>query len=416
MTNTHQLTYDAFISYSSKDRTIAQKVQHFLQSYKDRGSRKALQIYLDETDITGGSLPAGISSAIARSRVLIVCCSPSAANSNWVDKEIQSFLSSHQHGIIAPILIEGDNVQSIPHALPAKELRIQDLRKGLGFGPIRNPARDELLRLLSLISGRELREIIDWGRRKLMTQSAYAGVGLLATTVGAYSYVQKQKETRLSDVRADLTLALMIDDGLGEGEQLNDWYSKDCSLTLAVYRQAAPQTKSPNAWPWRSDTFPLHEGAINLTSRSQSLSLVRNPSTAGTWTSASRTFTGFSGNLEGLAHASNWHGVLLEARVRAIEQKRQLKTQESDAQTKAMSALLSYYSIAKEALTKLEDSDVFVWPIPIVAALNVTVNDRTVYSSHGIPVSLTEHDEDARRLHIIHFPLGGPRSPRRLKL
>lgn len=416
MNTTPQLQYDAFISYSSKDRRIAKKIQHFLQSYKSSASKTALQVYLDETDITGGSLPTSISSAIARSRVLIVCCSPSAATSDWVGKEIRTYLSTHRDGVIAPLLIAGDAAESVPPALSAEELRIQDLRRGLELGPIRGKARDELLRLLSLISGRELRLIVNWGRRRTLAQSIYSVGSIAAASIGIYFYLQKQKETRLSDVRANLSLGLMHDEGLGEGEQLNDWYAKDCELTLATYRQAAPKRKTPKAWPWRSDNFPLHEGAINLTSRSQSLSLVRNPSTAGTWTTASRTFSGFTGNLAELAHANNWRDVILEARIRATESKRQLKTQEKDAQSTAMSALLSHYQVTREELSRLEDADASIWPIPILAGLNVTVNDRPVYTGQGIPVSVTEHDEDARRLHIIHFALGGPKLVRALKL
>jgi hypothetical protein len=406
--------FDAFISYSSLDRRTARRVQAFLQSYTEPTTSMPLKIFLDETDLDGGHLPNRLSLAISQSRILLVCCSPSAAESAWVRLEIEAFLRSHKDGVIAPLLISGDITQSLPAELNARGFRVHDIRRGFFPWLVKNPARDELLRLLSLISGKPLRNLIDWRRRKALAQTAYSGAVAMTAMAGVYYYVQKEKETKLSDVSADLSLALMVDEGFGEGEQLADWYSKDCELALAIYRGTTPALKGGD-WPWRSDTFPLREGAVILTSRSQSIGLIRRASTAGTWTNSTRTFGTFSGELGTLSRADNWQRVIIEARIRAVEDKLQIKTQERDAKSQAMTEFLSYYSVSRDKLSQLEDADSFVRPIPISASLQVRVNDRVVYSSYGIPVGITEHDEDARRLHLIHFPLGGASYPRKPK-
>ena len=414
-TSDQEVSYDAFISYASKDRSVAKRIQTLLQSYKDPTSRKALKIYLDDTDLAGGDLPTGITTALEKSRHLIVCCSPAAANSRWVAMEIETFLKLHNSGSIAPVLISGNPAQSIPTALQSKQLKVLDVRKGLLPLSTINPARDELSRLLSLLTGRELRELVNWSRRKIIKQSAYAGAATLTGIGGVSYYIQQQKEVKQKDVRAELTLSLMIDEGSGEGEQLRDWYAADTELTLAIYKQGSPKPRG-NAWPWRSDTFPLHNNATTLSSRSQSQGLNRRASTAGTWTTAERTFSAFSGDLKDLLHPKDWNRLFLEARLRSIEDKGRIKTQETDAEAKAMSAFLAYYSVSREKLTQLEDADAFIRPMPIVAALRVFVADKIIYSAQGIPIGLTEHDEDARHLHLIHFPLGGPNSSRTVKL
>jgi hypothetical protein len=67
--------YDAFLSYSSSDAARVRRVQRFLETYKDRNSGKKLRVFLDQTDIRGGSLRPEIESALSSSRFLIVCCS-----------------------------------------------------------------------------------------------------------------------------------------------------------------------------------------------------------------------------------------------------------------------------------------------------------------------------------------------------
>jgi hypothetical protein len=56
-------------------------------------------IFRDRVDMSaGGELSAHLGSALAASEYLIVLCSPSAAESPWVDYEIQTFINLGRRG------------------------------------------------------------------------------------------------------------------------------------------------------------------------------------------------------------------------------------------------------------------------------------------------------------------------------
>jgi len=94
--------YWAFISYSHKDRKWGQWLHRELEAYRipqqlvDRNvegreavPERLLPIFRDEEELAGSpDLPASIREALARSRNLIVLCSPHAARSRWVNEEI----------------------------------------------------------------------------------------------------------------------------------------------------------------------------------------------------------------------------------------------------------------------------------------------------------------------------------------
>src|SRR5258708_966341 len=87
--------YDEFISYASQNRPEATRIQRFLEkAFKAAGMTNA-KIYLDATDIRGGSLADELTHALLRSQALIVCCSPAAKDSRWVDREINVFIRAN---------------------------------------------------------------------------------------------------------------------------------------------------------------------------------------------------------------------------------------------------------------------------------------------------------------------------------
>lgn len=109
--------YKAFISYSSLDRRAAEKLQKTLESYRIpkplRRSGKypdgrLSPIFRDRSDLKASpDLEQTIRDALEHAEYLIVLCSPSAAASGWVDKEIAFFRGLGRPGNVIAVVADG---------------------------------------------------------------------------------------------------------------------------------------------------------------------------------------------------------------------------------------------------------------------------------------------------------------------
>lgn len=65
-------------------------------------------VFKDTTDLSGGVLAEEIKKGLDTSKCLIVICSPRAAKSKWVCKEVQNFIDTGRERYIIPFIIEGE--------------------------------------------------------------------------------------------------------------------------------------------------------------------------------------------------------------------------------------------------------------------------------------------------------------------
>src|ERR1044072_2290026 len=90
--------YKAFISYSHHDRKVAEWLHRALETYRaprkltksvnDETSRDLRPIFRDKAELAASSnLTEVIRDALDRSDALILLCSPTAAQSRWVNEE-----------------------------------------------------------------------------------------------------------------------------------------------------------------------------------------------------------------------------------------------------------------------------------------------------------------------------------------
>lgn len=109
--------YFAFISYKREDEKWAKWLQDKLMHYKlptnIRKQRPELPavihpVFRDSTDLSGGVLADVINEALDSSRYLIVICSPRAAQSPWVCKEVVHFIDTGRERNIIPFIIDGE--------------------------------------------------------------------------------------------------------------------------------------------------------------------------------------------------------------------------------------------------------------------------------------------------------------------
>lgn len=109
----------AFISYKREDEAWAKWLQKKLEHYKLpieirkkypnlEFSERPRHVFKDTTDLSGGVLAKAIKAGLDSSKFLIVICSPRAAKSEWVCKEVQEFIDSGREKDIIPFIIEGE--------------------------------------------------------------------------------------------------------------------------------------------------------------------------------------------------------------------------------------------------------------------------------------------------------------------
>jgi WD40 repeat protein len=199
---TEPLRYAAFVSYSSKDEKFARRLHRVLEAYSIPrslgefdviGSGKKNRIYpvfRDREELPAGELGAAIEAALRASSALIVVCSPHAATSPWVDKEIAYFLRLGRRDRIFAIIadnvatqVEGRDVtqDSFPPTFRRDEF--------FGFEPIaadgrrgRDGFRNSWLKVVAGLIGENAGALQDRDRKRRArqrVQSAFAMVALL---------------------------------------------------------------------------------------------------------------------------------------------------------------------------------------------------------------------------------------------
>lgn len=117
--------YAAFISYAHEDRDWAIRLLTWLKRYKSpaalrkQGVRERLgEIFRDESHLAAShDLSTEIKEALGKSEFLIVICSPHAAQSHWVGKEVEAFQQQGRGDKILTLLVAGEPDTSIPAGL-----------------------------------------------------------------------------------------------------------------------------------------------------------------------------------------------------------------------------------------------------------------------------------------------------------
>ncbi|MBR5711423.1 MAG: toll/interleukin-1 receptor domain-containing protein [Thermoguttaceae bacterium] len=114
--------YFAFISYSSKDKNIAEKIHDKIEAYPlpsvlrneleaERGKdipEYLSPLFLDISHLGAGqNLSETINQELKSSRFLLVICSPNSAKSDWVNQEVENFILMGRYDRIIPYIIKG---------------------------------------------------------------------------------------------------------------------------------------------------------------------------------------------------------------------------------------------------------------------------------------------------------------------
>jgi len=268
----HRYKYDGFVSYSHADRPAAGRIQHYFESHQLPSGRSKLNLFRDVTDIRSGTLSTEIQAALAQSRCLIVCCSPAAVESSWVQQEISTFQSGPTGRSIIVILLAGEPDNAIPVSLQQEELRYSDLRKAWVFGLIRPNARIELVRALAAVANIDLRQLIPWDakrrRRNMTTFTTCLATLAVAAAVFPFQYT---RDLKIGNVVGALRTVEYCDMNEMELIVTTREQTSGRSNEVALYR--APFVENVNEWVWLDDSAYgptrklTHIGMLNNASR-----------------------------------------------------------------------------------------------------------------------------------------------------
>ena len=222
--------FSAFISYSHRDARFAMRLHRDLEGYRlphrlaarSRTGKRLKPIFRDSDELSATyDLTVAVREAIEQAEHLIVVCSPNAAQSPWVGREIELFRALHGDAAVLAVLAEGEPAQAFPQALRhaldghTVEPLAADFRSEGGG------RRVEILRLVAVLAGVRLDDLIhrDGQRQGRRTVAVVAGamaavltVGVLTTlTLNARAETERKREQAtglvdhmLTDVRKNL--------------------------------------------------------------------------------------------------------------------------------------------------------------------------------------------------------------------
>jgi len=187
--------YWAFISYSHRDAAFGRRLHRRLESYflprrlvgrstaQGVVSRRLVPIFRDREELPAAAdLSAEVRSALAHSRSLIVVCSPGAAASKWVSREVELFRALHPDRPVFAAIREGDPAQCFPAALfgTAGE-RIEPLAADFRTG--RDGSHLGLLKLVAGIAGVGLDELVQRDAQRYRQRVTAVTMVALATVL-----------------------------------------------------------------------------------------------------------------------------------------------------------------------------------------------------------------------------------------
>lgn len=232
MTN-ETTSYDVFLSYRHKplDNRICKKVHTLLETFKPPKRFKQADIkrvFRDDEELpVAGVLSDTIAQALKSAKVLLVICSKDTPQSQWVDKEVRTFIELGRSEKIYALLIDGDPETSFPPSLklvPGINTRTLNI-KASEERHSNAKLKKELLKVISASTETPIDQLRIALKRRKLTRSFLAGFALSVFLIlagfyslyqwvkASYYYLYAQREELvigdvIQSIRTDLTTAV----------------------------------------------------------------------------------------------------------------------------------------------------------------------------------------------------------------
>jgi eukaryotic-like serine/threonine-protein kinase len=287
-----QPRYFAFLSYSHKDKELADWLHRELERFRvpralagrltENGivPRRLTPIFRDEHDLAAaGDLGGEIKAALGVSQYLIVLCSPTAAVSRWTNAEVEWFKRDRPEGCILAAIAAGEPFASEVEGREKEEcfppaLRQKYDRRGRPTGKRAEPLaadfrvdgearRTGFLKLVAGMLGVGLDELVQREttrrNRRLGYLAAASLGGMAVTSTLAVTAFQARNAAREQRREAESLVEFMVGDLRGKLEPIGklDVLDGVGSRVLAYYKKQDTSELSDEALLQRS-------GALNL--------------------------------------------------------------------------------------------------------------------------------------------------------
>ena len=237
--------YWAFLSYSHHDKAVAKRLQRQLETYRlprrlvgretSEGSvpARVLPVFRDRDELhAGADLKSSVQDALSRSRWLIVVCTPDAARSPWVNREIIEFKRLRGERHVLALIVRGEPFASDMPGREAEECFPPALRRaltpeGMADGePLEPIAADmrkhgdgpqrAMLKLLAGMVGVSFDDLVRRDlQRRMRWMSALVGasvLGVMVFALMAVMAVRARNEAQLQRVQAEGLIEFMLGD------------------------------------------------------------------------------------------------------------------------------------------------------------------------------------------------------------
>jgi tetratricopeptide (TPR) repeat protein len=284
--------YYAFLSYSHKDKELADWLHRELERFRVPHSlagkltangvvpRRLTPIFRDEQDLSaGGDLAEEIKAALAASQFLVVLCSPTAATSRWTNAEIESFKRTRPEGCVLAAVASGEPFASEMPGREAEEcfppaLRYKYDRRGHQTAKRAEPLaadfresgegkRLAFLKLVAGMLGVGLDELVQRETTRRHRQLAWLAAGSLAgmavTSTLAVTAFQARNEAREQRRAAEGLVGFMLGDLKDKLEPIGRLDALDSvgSRALAYYQHQDKGALSDESLAQRAKALTL---------------------------------------------------------------------------------------------------------------------------------------------------------------
>ena len=267
--------YWAFISYSHADAAWSAWLHKTLERYRvprqlvgrvtpaGTVTRRLFPIFRDREELEpGASLPERLKTALLRSRSLIVICSPAAAASPYVNREIAEFKQLGRDDRVLCLIVDGEPGAAAAPGSEPRDAFPRALRQRVGadgqlvddaseplaadMRPGKDGKRNAALKLLAGVLGvgyDELKQRDRRRRRWRAVQSVALALLVVGITAGIWRYQQAQtNEERIrTEARNLASRSLGVTDK--DGPRRFDLVLRSRNLTQAGYGYTLPESE-----------------------------------------------------------------------------------------------------------------------------------------------------------------------------